>query len=202
MTNKCFISIDKNCNLTLNDTKFNENYIQVFIISKKSTKESETLIRTSEDIPVTFKIKSDGFYTICKLTIPLDDTKPYYYKNKKYYHNIQEVTLQELIEVNPEVSEIKIEYFYYFSICNLKKCFIKLCKDIFDQRLYKCKTTVDNSLIYKRDLLWSAINVIQYMTEMDYIEEAERLLEKITSCNGLCDENNKNCGCKHERMWV
>lgn len=202
MTNKCFISIDKNCNLILNDTKFNENYIQVFIISKKSTKESETLIRTSEDIPVIFKIKSDGFYTICKLTIPLDDTKPYYYKNKKYYHNIQEVTLQELIEVNPEVSEIKIEYFYYFSICNLKKCFIKLCKDIFDQRLYKCKTTVDNSLIYKRDLLWSAINVIQYMTEMDYIEEAERLLEKITSCNGLCDENNKNCGCKHERMWV
>jgi len=52
--------------------------------------------------------------------------------------------------------------------------------------------------LYKRDLLLSAINVISYLAEMEKFEEAERLLERITSCNGLCDYNDINlrgCGC-------
>lgn len=189
----CLITVDKNCNLTLNQ-EYED--IQVYIFVKEG-QESQTLIRTDEETPIIFKLGNDGLYTIVKLTIPIDDIKPYYYKDGKYYHNIQEVTLQELIEVNPEVSGIKKEYFYYFSICNLKKCFIKLCQDIFDQKLSRCNTKIDENAIYKRDLVWSAINVIQYMTEMDYMDEAQRLLNKITTCNGLCNDQTINkCGCK------
>jgi hypothetical protein len=46
---------------------------------------------------------------------------------------------------------------------------------------------IDKELIYKRDLLWSALNVIKYMIEIDQYEEAERLLERIMGCNGLCN---------------
>jgi len=61
------------------------------------------------------------------------------------------------------------------------------------------KPNSDSSLIYKRDLLWSAMNVIKYLVEMDQLEEAQRLLEEITACNGLCSssqpEFTSNCGC-------
>ena len=52
--------------------------------------------------------------------------------------------------------------------------------------------------IYKRDLVWSALKVIKLLVEKDNFEEAERLLERITGCNGLCNDpcyTNKPCGC-------
>ena len=42
------------------------------------------------------------------------------------------------------------------------------------------------------------------MVEIDQFEEAERLLERVTKCNGLCNNmcsdsvNVSNCGCK----WI
>jgi len=45
-------------------------------------------------------------------------------------------------------------------------------------------------------LLWSAINVITYLAETEQFEEAERLVERIMGCNGLCDSDEENsCGC-------
>jgi hypothetical protein len=46
-----------------------------------------------------------------------------------------------------------------------------------------------------------AINTINYMIEHEQLAEAERILERIGGCNGLCkNEYNKfpnhDCGCK------
>ena len=193
------ITYDKDCNLYINEV-FNPNYVQVFIIKFTNSSFSDviqTSIIEEENQKIIIKNAQDGFYTICKLTIPIDSAQPYYYKNGKFYHNIWEVDLQELIELNPKVSKIKIEYIYYFSLCNISKCFIKICQDIFSQQTSICnKLNIDNSLIYKRDLIWSTINIIKYMADMDQIEEALRLLEEITSCNGLCPQSEfNNCGC-------
>ena len=77
--------------------------------------------------------------------------------------------------------------------------FVYICQQIFDQAAsLNCnKSNVDSELIYKRDLIWSALNVIQYMAEMDQMCEAQRLLEEITACNGLCpqDQTSSGCGC-------
>ena len=195
------VRIDKNCNIIVEDNNFNCNYVQVFI-AKKTTSEgstpTQTIIRTNRHQNIIFDSQGDGFYTICKLTIPVDESKPYYYKDDKFYHNIDEVTLQEIINVNPEVSEIQFEYIYYFSTCNLRKCFIKICQDIFNSQTSICnKSNLDQSLTYKRDLIWSALNVINYLVEMDQMEEAQRLLEEVTGCNGLCQpqSNSTGCGC-------
>ena len=196
------ILTDKNCNIVIEDYTFNCNYIQVFILKQNSSKEdnpTQVIIKTNRHQQLLFNGNGDGFYTICKLTVPIDEKASYYYKDEKFYHNIQEVSLQELIEINPQISEIKIEYIYYFSTCNLKKCFINICQDIFKQQGSICKkTNIDPNLIYKRDLLWSALNVIKYLTEMDQLEEAQRLLEEITQCNGLCSSESNfvsDCGC-------
>jgi hypothetical protein len=40
---------------------------------------------------------------------------PYHYKDGKFmYKGIKEVTLYELLSVDPEISQLKITYYYYF----------------------------------------------------------------------------------------
>lgn len=196
------IGHDKNCNIIVNDNGFNENYIQIFILKYIDSTETQTIIRETEDQEIKFKDKGDGYYTLCKLTISKSKSKYYYYKDGKFYHNVQEVTLKEILNVNPEVSGITPEYIYYFSTCHLKKCFINICQEIFKAQTSICNKPVsDGSLSYKRDLLWAALSVIEYLVEMCQMEEAQRILKEIAGCNGLCPEaldntsNNSGCGC-------
>lgn len=187
------IITDKNCNIVVLDNTFDENFIQVYIL--KFEDQTEVFVKSAETQTVTFSYSQDGFYTLCKVTIPLDTSKPIYYKLGKYYYNNQEISLKDLIKL----SEVDAEYSYFFSTCNLKKCFVKVCQEIFNSKNTICSQgNVDHSLIYKRDLIWSALNVIQYMAEMDQMDEAQRLLEEITSCNGLCpssSQSSSGCGC-------
>lgn len=187
------IITDKNCNIVVLDNTFDENFIQVFILKFKD--QTETFIKSVKTQTIAFSNSQDGFYTLCKVTIPLDTSKPTYYKKGKYYSNGEETSLQDIITN----SKVDIEYNYFFSTCNLKKCFVKICQEIFNSKNTICsQKEIDHSLIYKRDLIWSAINVIQYMAEMDQMYEAQRLLEEITSCNGLCPSSqgdSNGCGC-------
>lgn len=90
------------------------------------------------------------------------------------------------------------------SICKLRKCYINLCQQIFDNKNFSpcwSKNKVDSELIYKRDLLWMTINVITYLWKQGKnIQEIERILKQINKCNGICDpypnnSNNKSNGC-------
>lgn len=197
------IVIDKNCNIIVDDNTYNCSYVQIYIAKLTTSKGStptQTVIKDDRFKKVVFKSEGDGFYTICKLTIPKDEMSPYYYKDGKFYHNVQEVYLHELLNMNPKVSGIEIDYMYYFCTCHLRKCFIKICQDIFNSQYSICdKAGLDGSLTYKRDLIWSTLNVIDYMVETDQMEEAQRLLERLTGCNGLCSSTKTNvndCGCR------
>lgn len=197
------ITIDKNCNIIVDENDYNCNYVQIYmakLTTSKGSTPTQTVIKDNRHKKVLFKSQGDGFYTICKLTVPKDEMEPYYYKDGKFYHNVQEVYLHELLNINPKVSGIKIQYRYYFSTCNLRKCFIKICQDIFNSQTSICdKSGLDSSLTYKRDLIWSTLNVIDYMVEMNQMEEAQRLLERLTSCNGLCSSTKtitNDCGCR------
>lgn len=184
------ITFDKNCNIIVTEETFDSNYVQVFVL--KNEESSQVLVRENESTQVIFSNNPDGYYTVCKLTIPLEGT--YYYKDGKYYHGEEEITLQELINLNQEVSGIQIEYFYYFMLCKLKKCFINICQELFKQQNSICTKPTDSFLSYKKDLLWAAINTLEYLIEMDRAEEAQILLKELTECNGLCP-SEQNCGC-------
>ena len=55
------------------------------------------------------------------------------------------------------------------------------------------------SLIFKRDLLWTAINAIKYSIELKQLYEAQRMLEETIFCGQLCNnitiKSTANCGC-------
>lgn len=117
--------------------------------------------------------------------------------------NVSQVTINEVLEVNPINTTISKTNRDYVSICFLRKCYINLCQQIFEDRGFsRCwnKNKVDSELIYKRDLVWMAINVIKYLTECEQLAEVERIIETIQGCNGLCISSNltsktNGCGC-------
>ena len=193
---------DKDCNTIVQNEGFDPEYIYVYLLQLNKTNNKtigQTFFKTESDQDIKFTIGQDGYYTLCKLKVPLDISKPYYYKDGKFmYKGLREATLQEMLNVNPEVSQLDITYYYYFQLCKLRKCYVDIAKKIIDNRAsVNCNNNgVDKKDIYKRDLLLSAINVITYLAEMEQFEEAERLLERISGCNGLCDTTSSNyCGC-------
>lgn len=189
------IITDKNCNIIVLDNTFSEGSIQIFVLKLTTSLGSSTeiFIKSESTQTVAFNNFEDGFYTLCKIEIPLDETSPVYYKKGKYLKGEQEISLQDIIDDE----DIEKEYNYFFSTCNLKKCFVNICQEIFKSKATICggSNNADKSLIYKRDLIWSALNVIQYMAEMDQMCEAQRLLEEITACNGLCPKQQTSSGC-------
>ena len=114
-----------------------------------------------------------------------------------------QVTIDDILEINTVNTTISRISRDFVSICFLRKCYINLCQQIFNDRgISKCwnKNKVNSELIYKRDLVWMAINVVKYLTQCEQLAEAERVIETIQGCNGLCVSTNltnstNGCGC-------
>lgn len=189
--------------------------IQDSIFSIRDKKESQ--IR----IPVSF----DGWFTIYHIVLPnatwfeneLKKTSAsaiqlydviYYSDGLRIYKYINEksieVTLDEVINRNTNGTTISITNKDYVSICFLRKCYINLCQQLFNLNLLtECYNSNDKDceLSYHRDLVWMTLNVIQYLTELNQLAEAERIIEQIgRGCNGLCKQtmertSKSGCGC-------
>lgn len=95
------------------------------------------------------------------------------------------------------------------SVCKLRKCYINLCQQIFDNKNFSpcwSKNKVDSELVYKRDLVWMAINVITYLWKQGNNQrEIERILSQLNTCNGICEPypktkfgNTNGCGCSNK----
>lgn len=174
---------------------------------------------------IVLPIEFDGWFTVNYIVLP---SKEWFYKEQQketgsalelynlvYYSDgdhiykyingeTTEVTLSEVLLVNSVDTTLSKTSHDYVSICFLQKCYINLCQQIFNQRGFSpCwnKNTIDSELVYKRDLVWMAINVIKYLTEFNQLAEVERIIEEINGCNGLCKSNSTNkstgsgCGC-------
>ena len=193
-------------------------------------KTTETIYRdpvyTKHDTiqPINIPVEFDGWFEIIHLVLPsiewvnkeiskgegsaLDLYNLVYFSDgidiyKYLGGNVSQVTITEVLEVNPINTTISKTSRDYVSICFLRKCYINLCQQIFNDRgISKCwnKNKVNSELIYKRDLVWMAINVVKYLTQCEQLAEAERVIETIQGCNGLCVSTNltnstNGCGC-------
>lgn len=184
----------------------------------------------SDNTPIKIPVNVDGWFSIVHIVLPSkkwfdeefskSDTSKlglyhvvYYSDGKKIYKYLpkisespEEVPLGEILDLNLNSRDYTVYYTEkdYVSICFLQECYINLCQQIFNKRGFSpCwnKNTVDSELVYKRDLVWMAINVIKYLTSLNQLSEVERIIEQINGCNGLCKSdtanksNNSGCGC-------
>ena len=155
-------------------------------------------------IPVNF----DSWYTVYYIVLPTKNwvyqnqviadlfSLVFYIENNKIYRYSKQGVDEELLDYSeliryadlPDVKHnISITSQDFMSICFLQKCYVNLCQQIFkDKNFVRCSNKVDHSLSYTKDLVWMALNVIKYMVEMNQLFEAQRILEIIYSCNGIC----------------
>lgn len=92
-----------------------------------------------------------------------------------------------------------------FCMCHLNECFYRLCKNLLGDLPGRCQNKLDDvkMLIYNRDIIWMGINVIKYLIELAQYYEAQRVLEDITQCGGICKdvdrvvEGGGGCGCNN-----
>lgn len=212
----------------LNRFKYSDTVsIDVLQHNKTNNPEISVPVYTLHDkeiSPITLPIGFDGWFSVYHIVLPSED---WFIREKDkqegsslslydvvYYSDgngvfkyidgeVSSVELEEVIERNSEGTTISKIDKNYVSICFLKKCYISLCQQIFNSRGFsKCwdKNSLDNDLIYRRDLVWMAINVIKYMTQFNQLAEAQRIIERIGGCNGLCKSEfrqlaNHGCGC-------
>lgn len=162
-------------------------------------------------------VTEDGKYTLYYILLPTSEyintltdvqkniyTNGLYYTDGKYIYNKNGskkdigVLLQN--DAKTTISRASKEL---ISINNLQECYLNLCKQIFNDRMFtSCfkKSNIDSELIYKRDIVWMTINVIKYLVEKDNLDEAYRYIQIIQGCNGICSNNSSNkneggCGC-------
>lgn len=201
--------------------------IDLLVLNKTTGPEMQVPIfnddsRQSESI--TMPVKFDGWFSVYHIIIPskkwLDQELSknigsavnlydvvYFSDGSHLYKYIDGITypatLEEIVDGNPEGTTISITYKNYVSICFLKKCYISLCQQIFDSRGFsKCwnKNNIKDDLVFRRDLVWMALNIIKYRVEFNQLAEAQRIIEQIGGCNGLCKSEfkqapNHGCGC-------
>ena len=181
---------------------------------------------SSVELPVSF----DGWFTILHLVIPSKDWFDkeinkntgstislydcvYYSDGEHLYKYVngesQYTDINEIVSRNIEGTTISKTCENYVSICFLRKCYVSLCQKILNDRTVKycseCtdKNNIDSDLIFKRDYVWMAINVIRYLVQFEQLAEAERVIERISGCNGLCKSewpsisSSSGCGCRN-----
>lgn len=83
--------------------------------------------------------------------------------------------------------------------CGLHECYYHLAMQLLGS-LGPCDMKVDSDLIYKRDMVWMGINVIDYLLDKGDPYTASGILRKLEECNGVCSKflghkPFKDCGC-------
>ena len=158
-----------------------------------------------------YTFKDDGYYEIYHIILP---SKDWYDTNtssldldiyvtdgtdiyKKDKDTLSVIAPEELLVAKCEGTTLSLTSLAQFSICNLYACYIDACKKLFEGTLSSCsKESADT---FKRDIVWMAINVIKYYVELGQLMEAQRLLEELTKCGGICNDikssSKQGCGC-------
>lgn len=115
---------------------------------------------------------------------------------------MEEVSVLEPININQNMCCTAFyDYQYTFCTCRLQECFYKYAKNYLSS-ICTDKCAKDEVETRNRDIIWMAINVIQYLLDLGRYFEAQKILEDINKCTGLCHNNSFlseriNCGCNN-----
>lgn len=132
-------------------------------------------------------------------------TEDKFYKYR--YGTITEVPLEEILEINQEGTTLIKTSLHTFELCHLEECFFKLCMYLLENMpctdpCFNDKAKGFTSEILNRDIIWMALNAIKYCIEQQQFYRAQKILERVETCWGICrDLDNvnstqyKGCGC-------
>ena len=189
--------------------KYSETVTINYVYSANALEEytlEETLINYHEGpdrVDVTFN--NDGVYKICHIVIP---TNKWYEEVKDNDPELLELIGDDLAyydldngKIVGSISNSSIvahSEAFTFNLSNLTECFINVNQKVFDALIGSCSNSEIKDLEFKRDLVFMAANSIQFSVEFGRYFEAQRTLERVTTCTDICDnfnDSNNGCGC-------
>lgn len=118
-----------------------------------------------------------------------------------------EVPIEEILEINQENTTLIKTSLHTFELCHLEECFFKLCMYLLENMpctdpCFNDKMKGFAGEILNRDIIWMALNAIKYCIEQQQFFRAQKILERVETCWGICrDLDNvnstqyKGCGC-------
>lgn len=163
----------------------------------------KTKVSTLSNEDSYFELIADGMYVYQRLILPTfghEGNSDCYYDDGKIYLDGNESTFEAIWEEKSE--NLNVFWFddVFFSIFNLVKCFILTERDRLN-RIFEngCRIQcTDNPYAANADFLASAIFVLRYLIKQNRYIEAQGLLNRLQTCNGLCKDlkhHLKECGC-------
>lgn len=190
------------------DNEQKDNYQVMTLLYYCPASGKDVQVDKSEETDPTFTIDKDGCYKIVSIAIPKQKTADSsFYMNGDLIYRSQNDSKTDILEILDYIEEgkpgIKYNISYTFSILNLHACYIRLCEETLKSCLGECEVKEKGftSARVKRDFVWAAINVIKYYVGFSQFEKAQKLLEKILGCNGICNtlittsNHGSGCGC-------
>lgn len=137
----------------------------------------------------------------------------YFFNNQdeQFYKYIDgqliKVELQEILEVNTTNTTIVKGSKNIFQTCHLEECLYKLCKYLLENM--PCNDPcIDSKMsgfkmdILNRDIIWMAVNTINYCLKQGQFFKAQAIIEQVETCWGICRDldninssNYSGCGC-------
>lgn len=152
------------------------------------------------------KFTDDGLYKVSHIIVP---TVTYLNTLEGIPYTVfgyQDGKLWKKLPNNNDWIEIKIndiafanipgfikEEVYTFTLTNLKDCFAKLCEELLCDLCDGCYNNKNTQNILNRDLVWMAINTINYALEEGNFFLAQKILERINTCSGPCSSKTNKC---------
>lgn len=114
-------------------------------------------------------------------------------------NTFERVNIEDIPFIDPSIeSTLTFDIQYTFSTEQLQECYYKFCKSYFNTVCNTCNE--DTTFIKNRDLLWMSINTIRYLLSLGRLFEAQKIIEKLNKCSGICHNTkrkitNVGCGC-------
>ena len=206
------------------------NVVTAIASDETETLESYSLVPHIDIDIDEIELEKDGLKRVDHIIIPTQDWFNYVYQRDEasfdLYENgvyflgeedkfykyklgvITEVTLGEILEVNQTNTTLIKTSLHTFELCHLEECFFKLCMYLLDNMpcTDPCFTEKMKGFageILNRDIIWMALNAIKYCIEQQQFFRAQKILERVETCWGICrDLDNvnstqyKGCGCR------
>lgn len=201
-----------------------EEYIYITKVIYNAVKETD--VKTTyykqnslEDINVIHQ-GDDGWYSIQQILIPKrpegegESIPPFFWDFNQYgiitlYDSQDKQTNAETVFEFVE-RHLNSDYFVhspvqeFFQICKLWECYLQYSLALLSNCLGKCESE-DPQLRFKRDMVWMALNVLNYYKDMqirfgeDHFAQMQLILENFINCYGMCSnisiKNTNSCGC-------
>lgn len=148
----------------------------------------------------TFIVTDDGWYRIYNIILPIKNTGNYYFNSGIFNSTDKEISVEDLIADIDNVSFHSTKD--VFVIYNMWQCYLNYCKKLLEGECTKdskCPESCDNELSRNRNLIWIFLNALQYYVHFGRFEDAQKFLERISGCNGICHNEifmkTYDCGC-------